>query len=87
METGKTENYDFKERVYCGEPVFVPQPGFRYLPLTSEEPGWVLTEAYSGLTNKNSLAIFRADGVADGPIAPVHLTHHVPFSFHGFWEA
>ena len=87
METGKTENYDFEERVYCGEPVFVPQPGFRYLPLASEEPGWVLTEVYSGLTNKSSLAVFRADRVADGPIALVHLSHHVPFSFHGFWGA
>jgi all-trans-8'-apo-beta-carotenal 15,15'-oxygenase len=85
-ETGKTESYDFGEGVYCSEPGFAPQPGFPYSPVASEEPGWLLTEIYSDLTNKSALAILRADQIADGPVAIAHLHHHAPFSFHGFWE-
>jgi carotenoid cleavage dioxygenase-like enzyme len=31
--------------------------------------------------------VFAAAGVAAGPIATVQLRHHLPFSFHGWWQA
>jgi all-trans-8'-apo-beta-carotenal 15,15'-oxygenase len=33
------------------------------------------------------LAVFDARRVEDGPVARVRLRHHLPVSFHGWWEA
>ncbi|KAF0216191.1 MAG: all-trans-8'-apo-beta-carotenal 15 [Geobacteraceae bacterium] len=87
MGTGRTESYDFGEGVYCTEPVFAPKPGFRFEPDAPHEPGWLLTEGYDSRTRKSFLAVLEAERVADGPVAVIHLTHHVPFSYHGFWQA
>lgn len=86
MDTGKTEGYDFGKGLYCTEPIFAPRPGFHYSPGSKDEPGWLLTEIYNGKTKRSFLAVLRADHVADGPVAIVHLRHHVPFSFHGYWH-
>jgi all-trans-8'-apo-beta-carotenal 15,15'-oxygenase len=86
MRSGRTESNDFGEAVYCGEPVFVPLPAFRYRS-DDEEPGWILTEVYDSHTKKSFLAVLRADRIGDGPVATVHLRHHVPFSYHGWWSA
>lgn len=86
MMTGRTGNYDFGEVAYCGEPVFIPVPGFRYMG-DAEEPGWIVTEVYDGHTKKSFLAVLRADRISDGPVAIVHLRHHVPFSYHGWWSS
>jgi all-trans-8'-apo-beta-carotenal 15,15'-oxygenase len=85
-ETGKTDSYDFGDGVYCAEPIFAPEPGYDYRPNGDEEPGWVLTEAYDGRTRRSFLAILRADRLAEGPVAVAHLRHHVPLSFHGYWQ-
>ena len=77
---GKIERYDFGERIYCGEPVFVPRPG------AGHEEGWVLSECYDGVRGKSFLAVLEAGRLADGPLAMVHLSHHVPFSYHGWWQ-
>lgn len=87
MQTGRVENYDFGKRLYCGEPVFVPEPGMKYQSEDSKECGWLLSEVYNSNTAKTFLAVLRADQVADGPIAIVHLSHHVPFSLHGYWHS
>ncbi len=86
MQTGKVEDYDFGKGLYCGEPVFVPEPGVQYRSEDAKECGWLLTEVYNSATAKTFLAVLRADRVADGPIAVVHLSHHVPFSLHGYWH-
>ena len=82
----RLQGYDFGEGCYCSEPVFAPQPGYPYLPEAEKEPGWLLTEVYDSRTRKSFLAILRADRVADGPVANIHLQHHVPFSYHGWWQ-
>ncbi|HKZ18080.1 MAG TPA: carotenoid oxygenase family protein [Geobacteraceae bacterium] len=86
MRSGREESYDFGEAVYCGEPVFVPVPNLRYLS-DDEEAGWILTEVYDSHTKKSFLAVLRADRISDGPVATIHLRHHVPFSYHGWWSA
>ena len=86
MKTGRTENYDFGAGSYCSEPVFVPLPGYDYIP-DGPEPGYLMTEVYDSSTRKSYLALLRADQVAAGPVAIVHLNHHVPFSYHGWWSA
>ncbi len=87
MDTGKTWSYDFGEDLYCGEPVFAPKPGFYYSPDADNEPGWLLTEVYDSRAKKSFLAILDVDRLQNGPIAIVHLQHHVPLSFHGYWHA
>ena len=38
-----------------------------------------------GLRAHTTLAIFRADAIAEGPVAQVHLPL-LPIAFHGDWE-
>lgn len=87
MRTGRSESYDFGAGVYCTEPVFAPKPGFAFEPDAPREPGWILSEVYDSRTKRSFLAILDAERLADGPVAVIHLTHHVPFSYHGFWQA
>ena len=87
MKTGASEAYDFGEGFYCGEPVFAPKPDFVYTGDDDQEPGWLLTEVYDSSTRKSFLAILQADQVSAGPIAIIHLNHHVPLSFHGYWHS
>jgi all-trans-8'-apo-beta-carotenal 15,15'-oxygenase len=86
-QTGAVTKYDFGPGHYCSEPVFVPQPGVAYETGAVAEPGWLLTLVYHTDTHQSSLAMLEADHVAAGPVAWVHLTHHVPLSFHGSWHA
>ncbi|HWI40573.1 MAG TPA: carotenoid oxygenase family protein [Verrucomicrobiae bacterium] len=83
--TGKTDAYMFGKGSYCTEPVFVPVPGRGYTCGDSEEPGWILTEVFESSRGTSSLAVLRADRIADGPLAMVRLRHHLPISFHGNW--
>jgi all-trans-8'-apo-beta-carotenal 15,15'-oxygenase len=85
LKAGTQESYFFDDGLYCSEPVFAPRPGVSYRPEDDGEPGWILTEVYNGNTKRSCLSIFIADRLADGPVATVHLRHHVPYSMHGFW--
>ena len=78
---------DFGETEFCGEPVFIPVPGQSYAADNPVEPGWLLTEVYDSKGGTSYLALLRAERVADGPLAKIHLTHHAPFSYHGWWSA
>ncbi|HJV64380.1 MAG TPA: carotenoid oxygenase family protein [Geomonas sp.] len=84
---GGIDGYDFGAGCYLTEPVFIPVPGRRYLPQDATEPGWLLTEVYDSGSRLSYLAVLRADRLQDGPVATVRLTHHVPFSYHGWWNA
>ncbi|MBI1921912.1 MAG: carotenoid oxygenase family protein [Geobacter sp.] len=86
MATGNTVDYDFGSGRYCTEPVFIPLPGHIYRADDPMEKGWLVTEVYDSSTRKSHLAILRAENIAAGPVARIQLTHHVPFSFHGWWH-
>lgn len=86
MLSGSKDTYDFGAHQYCGEPIFVPKPGFTYNTEDKNEEGWLLSQVYNGKTRKSKLAIFEANNISDGPVAVVHLNHHVPISFHGMWH-
>ncbi len=76
MHGGAAESFRFGDGVYCTEPIFAP---------AGPDRGWLLVECYDGNTKKSFLAVMDAGHVADGPLAVLRLTHHVPFSFHGYW--
>jgi all-trans-8'-apo-beta-carotenal 15,15'-oxygenase len=81
VTSGKYEEFRFGAQAYVGEPVFVPGADLR-----SEDAGWLLCEVLDGLTERSELAIFDARAVSSGPVAKVKLAHHLPFSFHGWWQ-
>jgi all-trans-8'-apo-beta-carotenal 15,15'-oxygenase len=87
VRSGRCENYDFGAGCYLTEPVFVPLPGRSYGPGDFSESGYLLVEAYDSATRKSFLAILQAENLRAGPVALVHLKHHVPFSYHGWWSA
>jgi all-trans-8'-apo-beta-carotenal 15,15'-oxygenase len=87
MRTGRSESYDFGAGSYLSEPVFVPLTGRQYQPDDPVEPGFVLTEVYDSSSRRSYLAVLRSEAVTSGPVAIVHLEHHVPFSYHGWWSA
>ena len=61
-------------------------PGKNYAPNDAEEPGWVFTEVYDSGNRRGYLAVMRAERVAQGPVARIRLSHHAPFSYHGWWS-
>jgi all-trans-8'-apo-beta-carotenal 15,15'-oxygenase len=86
MRRGYVETYDFGAGSFLTEPVFIPVPQHPYTPEDRREPGFLLIEVYDSKTTRSYLAVLRADRLGDGPVAKVHLQHHVPFSYHGWWE-
>jgi len=86
MSSGKNSTYDFGRTEFCSEPVFIPLPGKNYEPDDAEEPGWLLTEVYDSRSRTSYLAVLRAERIEDGPLARIRLTHHAPFSYHGWWS-
>lgn len=80
VRTGRMDRFDFGGEIFCSEPLFVPRPGA--LP----DEGWVLSECYDGGTGRSFLVLLDAEHIQDGPLACIHLRHHAPFSYHGWWQ-
>jgi len=81
MKSGKSENFDFGSGFQIGEPVFASRQSNG-----NPNAGYVMTIVLDGTKGRSLLAIFDAERVAEGPLAKVHLTHHTPLSFHGWWQ-
>lgn len=76
--TGEEQLWSFAPRGFTGEPVFVPRPGG-----VAEDDGWVLVLTYDAQHHRSTLAILDAQKIASGPIAQLHLKHHIPYGLHG----
>ncbi|WP_280155131.1 carotenoid oxygenase family protein [Piscinibacter sp. XHJ-5] len=79
-QTGATRLWRPQRNDFAGEPVFVPRS-----PGAEEGDGWIVTVVYRGDTHRSDLVVLEALDIARGPIATVHLSHHVPAGFHGNW--
>lgn len=66
------------ERVFVGEPIFVPAPG-------RDDAGWVLVMLSHGAEDRSTLMIFDALALQDGPVAAIPLPL-LPVAFHGDWD-
>ncbi len=85
LESGKQEFWSDTPRGFVGEPVFVPRPGVGAhgpTPL-QEDDGWVLTLIYDAAHNRTDVVILDARDLSKGPVARLHLKHHVPYGLHG----
>lgn len=78
--SGEFNRFDFGNEIFCSEPVFVSKPH------GGSDEGWLLSECLDSRTGNSFLAVLDAQHLEDGPLARVHLRHHCPFSYHGFWH-
>ena len=86
-KTGRSAAFHFGLGHYVGEPVFVPNPEQPIDAETDDDHGWLISEVLDGKSGTSFLAVFDVAQIEDGPLAKVRLRHHLPFSFHGWWEA
>jgi all-trans-8'-apo-beta-carotenal 15,15'-oxygenase len=86
-QTATVAAFHFGNGHYVSEPVFVPDPDHPTDATGETDEGWLIAEVLEGRRGISFLAVFDAAHIPDGPIAKVHLLHHLPFSCHGWWEA
>ena len=79
--TGTSDSFDFGPDTHVGEPVFIARPG------GSVDEGWLMAQCLDGASGNSFFALLDAQAVSAGPIARIRLSHHVPLSFHGAWQA
>lgn len=65
-------------RCFAMEPHFVPKVNAK-----SEDDGWVLVPFLNGETQTSDLIILDGMRISDGPVATIHLPHHIPWMVHG----
>jgi all-trans-8'-apo-beta-carotenal 15,15'-oxygenase len=72
--------YSFAPHGYVGEPIFIPKPNSK-----QEDDGWIFMMVYDGSQHRSDVVLFEAKDINSGPIARIHLKHHIPYGLHGFW--
>jgi all-trans-8'-apo-beta-carotenal 15,15'-oxygenase len=77
-ESGQQDLYSFATKGFVGEPIFVSRPGS-----DREDDGWVLTLVYDAARGRTDVAILDGTDLQKGPIARLHLKHHIPYGLHG----
>lgn len=77
-ETGEQELWSAAPKGFIGEPVFVPRPNG-----TQEDDGWVLALVYDAERDRSDVVIIEGTNMTQGPVARLHLTHHIPYGLHG----
>lgn len=65
-------------RSFCGESMVVPRPGAKH-----ELDAWIIVGVHNAETCTADIVILDAEHVAAGPVATIHLPHHLPASLHG----
>ncbi|MCX7594213.1 MAG: carotenoid oxygenase family protein [Fischerella sp.] len=78
LESGERQFWSAAPRGFAGEPVFVPRPNSE-----SEDDGWVLALVYDAACDRSDVVILDARNFHQGPIARLHLKHHIPYGLHG----
>ena len=58
---------------YCQEPIFVPRPES-----SAEDDGWILAPVFRSASCTTDLVILDAQALEKGPVATIHLPHHIP---------
>ncbi len=79
LESGAVSVHDFGPTRYIGEPVFVPTG------TTSEDDGVIVTQAFDITRQRSEIVGLDARDLSARPLFVARLTHHVPYSLHGFF--
>lgn len=88
VQSGDRQLWSAAPQGFVGEPVFVPRQGCTadnlYTEVIGEEDdGWVLTLVYDAKCDRSDVVILDARNLEQGPVARLHLKHHVPYGLHG----
>jgi all-trans-8'-apo-beta-carotenal 15,15'-oxygenase len=78
LESGAVARYDYGDETIVEEHIVVSKPGG-----TRELDGWILGTTFDVKKQRTCVNVFRADHVADGPIARAWLPYWLPLGFHG----
>lgn len=85
--SGEQQFWSAAPQGFVGEPIFVPrgldQGSFLWHGSQDEDDGWVLQVMYDASSHTSQLLIFDAAAIHGGPIARLHLKHHIPYGLHG----
>lgn len=80
LQSGSQQLWSAAPRGFVSEPIFVPRPGS-----SQEDDGWVLALVYDAESMRSHLIILDARDFSPGPVARLHLKHHVPYGLHGMF--
>lgn len=80
LNSEQREIWSAAPRGFVGEPVFIPRP--EQLGNAAAE-GWVLTLVYDAAHHRTDVVILASDQMSEGPVARLHLKHHIPYGLHG----
>ena len=78
LETGEKQLWSAAPHGFINEPNFVPRTGHG-----DEDDGWVLALVYDSIHHRSDVVILDAKDLNKGPIARLHLKHHIPYGLHG----
>jgi all-trans-8'-apo-beta-carotenal 15,15'-oxygenase len=79
-ETGRSNLFDFGDRVVMEEAVWVPKPG-----RSDEADAWLVAPAINLAEGVTELHVFDVARVSDGPVASWRANVALPAGFHGIW--
>lgn len=80
VTTGEQQLWSAAPKGYVSEPIFVPRPDSN-----QEDDGWVLTVVYDSTRHRSDVVILDGRDLNQGPVARLHLKHHIPYGLHGSW--
>ena len=81
QETGEKQFWSAAPKGYASEPIFVPRnPSSN---TGDEDDGWLLAVIYDSVEHRSDVVILDAKDLHRGPIAKLHLKHHIPYGLHG----
>jgi all-trans-8'-apo-beta-carotenal 15,15'-oxygenase len=88
VASGQTEIWSAAPRGFMGEPVFVPKKlgaatSIWQAPMSAEDQGWILSVVYDAAHHRSDVVILDGAAIAQGPVARLHLKHHIPYGLHG----
>ncbi len=78
LETGNKQVWSAAPQGFVSEPNFVPSTHDG-----DEDDGWLLSLIYDSTHHRSDLVILDAKDLNQGPIAKLHLKHHIPYGLHG----
>jgi all-trans-8'-apo-beta-carotenal 15,15'-oxygenase len=78
--TGEEQVWSAAPKGYVSEPIFVPRPDGNH-----EDDGWVMTVVYDANKHCSDVVILDGCDLNRGPVARLHLKHHIPYGLHGSW--
>lgn len=80
--SGERQLWSAAPQGFVSEPIFVPRNSSDSSNL-SEDDGWVLSVVYDAAYDRSDVVILNARDLNQGPVAKLHLKHHVPYGLHG----